>query len=190
MPTLHGRSFDAIGNRELVASPAVLISENYWQTRFAGDSAILGQTIHLNGAAATIVGVTPRDFVGTGVAVPDFWLPLSLEPLAHGDDRWLSDRENQRCRLFARLAPGVTMAQAASEMTGVADHLRALHDTHSDSAQPATALVWPGSPFPFPEGIPRLEMTILLIMLAAAMVLVVACANVGSLQLARARSRE
>src|SRR5580765_6560413 len=53
VPTLHGRSFDAIGPRELAASPAVLISENYWETRFAGDSAILGQTIHLNGAAVT-----------------------------------------------------------------------------------------------------------------------------------------
>ena len=83
MPTLHGRSFDAIGPRELGASPEVLISENYWETRFAGDSAILGQTIHLNGAAVTIVGVTPRDRRNQ-YSWPDFWLPLSLEPLAHG----------------------------------------------------------------------------------------------------------
>lgn len=188
---VRGRTFDAIGTRELAVSPAVLVSENYWEKRFARDPAILGKTIHLNDAAVTIVGVTPRDFVGTAVAVPDFWLPLSLEPLVHADDRWLSDRENQRCRVFARLAAGVTIAQAQAEMTSVANHLRALHDAHSESARPATALVWPGSPFPLPlTAYSGLRITILLIMVAAAMVLVVACANVGSLQLARARSRQ
>jgi predicted permease len=191
VPLLRGRSFDAIGIRDLAASPAVLISENYWETRFGGDPGIVGKTIHLNGAAVTIVGVTPRDFVGTGISAPDFWLPLSLEPLVHADDRWLVDRDNERCRLFARLGPGVTIAQAQAEMTSVADRLRALHDAHSDSAKPATALVWPGAPFPLPlNAYGGLTMTILLIMVAAAMVLIVACANVGSLQLAKARSRQ
>jgi predicted permease len=188
---LRGRTFDAIGIRELAASPAVLVSENYWQKRFAADPGILGRSIHLNGAAVTIVGITPHDFVGTGVAVPDFWLPLSLEPLVHANDRWLSDRENERCRLFARLGPGVGLAQAQTEMTSVADQLRALHDPRAESAKPATAIVWPGSPFPLPLNLyGGLRLAILLIMAAAAIVLVVACANVGSLQLARARSRQ
>ena len=123
--------------------------------------------------------------------MPDFWLPLSLEPLVHADDNWLRDRENQRYRLFGRLASGVSISQAQAEMTIVADHLRTLHDPHSEAAKPATALVWPGSPFPLPlKMYPGLILTILLIMVAAGMVLVVACANVGSLQLARARSRQ
>ena len=139
----------------------------------------------------TIAGITPHDFVGTGVAVPDFWLPLSLEPLVHANGNWLRDRENQRLRLFARLAPGAGIGQAQAEMTSIADRLRALHDPHSESARPATALVWPGSPFPLPLNLySGLRLAILLIMSAAAMVLVVACANVGSLQLARARSRQ
>jgi predicted permease len=187
----RGRSFESIGIPELLTSPSVLISENYWQRRFSGDSAILGKIVHLNGVAMTIVGITPHDFVGTGVAVPDFWLPLSLEPLVHGKENWLRDRENKCCRLFARLASHLSISLAQSEMAPLVDHLRGLHDSRSDSARPASVLMWPGSPFPLPLNMyPGLGLTILLIMTAAGMVLVVACANVASLQLARGRSRE
>jgi putative ABC transport system permease protein len=188
---LHGRAFESISIPELAASPSVLISEGYWRRRFAGDSAILGKTIHLNGIAVSIAGFAPRDFVGTGIGEPAFWLPLSIEPLINGDDQWLTKRENQRYRLFGRLASGVGIGQAQGEMSPIADHLRTLHDPHSESAKPATVLVWPGSPFPLPlKQYGGLTLSILLIMAAAGMVLAVACANVGSLQLARARSRE
>jgi len=188
---LRGRTFESISVPELRASPSVVISENYWQKRFAGNPAVVGKTIRLNGAAVTVIGITPHDFVGTSVAAPDFWLPLSVEPLVHADKRWLRDRENKCCRLFTRLASGVGISQAQAEMALVADHLRTLHAPHSELARPATVLVWPGSPFPLPLKLLRgLELTILLIMAAAAMLLVVACANVGSLQLARARSRQ
>jgi predicted permease len=188
---LRGRTFDVISNPDLEASPAVLISENYWRKRFAGDAKMLGKTVRLNGASVAVVGITPHDFVGTGIAAPDFWLPLSLEPLVHADDKWLRDRENRCCRLFARLASGSSIGQAQAEMTLLADHLRTLHDPHSESARSATVLVWQGSPFPLPLNLYRgLRLTILLIMVAAGMVLAVACANVASLQLARARSRQ
>ena len=76
-------------------------------------------------------------------------------------------------------------------MTLVADRIRALHDPHSALSKPNSPLVWPGSPFPLPLKLyPGLIFTIVLIMAAAAMLLAVACANVGSLQLARARSRQ
>jgi hypothetical protein len=176
---LRGRSFDAV-------SPSVLISENYWQKRFAGNPAVLGKTVRLNSVAVTIVGITPHDFVGTGIGAPDFWLPLGLEPLVHADNHWLSDRENEHYRLFARLASGVRMRQAAAEMTILAGRLRTLHKPNSDAAKPATVLVWAGSPFPLPLKLYKgLTLTILLVMLAAGMVLAVACANVASLQLAR-----
>jgi predicted permease len=188
---LRGRTFDSIGIPELVASPSILISENYWQRRFAGDPAVLGKIIHLNSVAVTVVGITPHDFVGTGIGAPDFWLPLCLEPLVHKDDNWLHDRENQRFRLFGRLASGVSINRARAEVATLADHLRSLHDPRSNAAKPATASVWLGSPFPLPLKMYRgLTLTILLIMSAAGMVLLIACANVACLQLARARSRQ
>ncbi|HLJ46140.1 MAG TPA: ABC transporter permease [Bryobacteraceae bacterium] len=188
---VRGRSFDSMSAANLAASPSVLISENYWQKRFGGDPAVLGKTIRLNAASLTIIGITPHDFVGTNVAVPDFWLPLSLEGLAHGDEKRLHDRENRFCRLFGRLAPGAGIARAQAEVNLVVNHLRTLHDPNFEAAQPVTAMVWPGSPFPLPiDQYPGLRLTIVLVMAAAAMVLLVACANVASLQLARSRARQ
>jgi len=190
---MRGRSFDAMSPAELTAAPSVLISENYWQRRFGGDPALLGKAIRLNGVAFTIIGITPRDFTGTTVVVPDFWLPLKLEPLLHADDLSLRDRETPCCRMFGRLAPGVRIDQAQAEVNLLANRLSALHDPLTNWGKPATALVWPGSPFPLPldgEQFRKIRYAILLIMLAVGMVLVIACANVASLQLARAASRQ
>ncbi|HEX6497395.1 MAG TPA: ABC transporter permease [Acidobacteriaceae bacterium] len=186
---VRGRTFEGGDGKELAASPSVLISENYWQRRFAGDPSILGKVVRLNGAAFTIIGITPHDFVGTSVITPDFWVPLNLLPLVHPNDNGLRDRENQCCRLYARLAPGVSIRQAQAEMTVLADHLRTLHDPHSELSKPATVRLWPGSPFgrTMDSG---LKFAIVLIMVAVGMVLAIACANVASLQLARAASRQ
>ena len=188
----RGRVFDPADAKQLLASPVVLISENYWHKRFNRDSDIIGKSVLLNGAAFTIVGVTPHNFVGTFVEAPDFWLPLSLEPLVHPGDNWLVNREDDCCHLRARLAPGVTMREAQEEMSVVADHLRALHDPHTDLARPLRAMVWPGSPFTIPLEMESRSVIIslALVALAVAMVLLVACANVASLQLARAASRQ
>ena len=184
---IRGRGFDA---STVPALPA-LMSEDCWEKRFARDTAVLGRTIYLNGVGFTIVGITARDFVGTSIAAPDFWLSLETEPQVHSDPHWLSDRENERYRLFARLAPGATRERAQAEMKLVANRLRALHDPHSNAAKPASATVSPGSPFPLPLRMyPGLLFAIALIFCAAVVVLFIACANVGGLQLARARSRQ
>lgn len=146
----EGRSFESMGTVELSSTPPVLISENYWQKRFGGDRAVIGKTIYLNGTAVTISGITPHNFAGRGMGAPAFWLPASAEPLVHGDGQWLRNRENQRYRLFGRLASGVSMTQAGAQMSSVAEHLRSLHDPRSEWAKPATVMVWPGSPFPLP----------------------------------------
>lgn len=189
---VRGRLF---GNAsELAASPQVLISENYLERRFGGDPALLGRTIRLNGVAVTIVGITPQDFGGTGFDVPDFWLPLSLAPLVESDSIYLTHRDQYCCRLFGRLASGTRMDEAQAEMNVLAAHLRTLHDPQSDWSKASTAFLWPGSPFPLPfnrlSGARGFKYSVLLIMGAVGTVLIIACANVASLQLARAISRK
>ena len=188
---LYGRTFAPEDSARLAASPSALISDNYWQKRFGGDPAILGKTVRLNGVAFTIVGITPHNFIGTSVTAPDFWLPLSLEPLVHPDDNWLRNRENLCCRVYGRLATDVSLQQAQAEMSTVAGHLSTLHAASSDLHKSTKAVIWPGSPFPYPlNQYGGLEYAILLIMVGVGMVLVIACANVASLQLARAASRQ
>lgn len=188
---LYGRTFEPGNRTESASPPSVLVSENYWKRRFSADPAIIGKTIHLNGIAVTVTGVTPHDFVGTGRVAPAFWLPLSIEPWINADRQWLQRRENRQYSLFGRLAPGVTADEATAQIGLVADHLRTLHPAGSELARLVTVLVWPGSPFPLPlNHYGGLRFAILLIMCGAAMILAVASANAGSLQLARARSRE
>jgi predicted permease len=109
--------------------------------------------------------------------------------MVHPDADALHDREDLHLRLFGRLAPAVSMQQAQAETNLVASRLRTLHDVNSEWSRPAAALITPGSPLPgkMPPG---LRFTILLIMVAVTMVLVIACANVASLQLARATARQ
>jgi predicted permease len=185
---VRGRAFDVITPAELAASPAVLISENYWHDRFAGDPDILGKIVRLNGADFAIAGVTPANFTGTSIAVPNVWLPLSLYPAVHPGDRRLRDRENRCCRIFGRLAPGVTMREAEAEATVLSAAVYELHDPGSERRRPTHAVVSPGSPLPAVNA--GLRLTLALIVAATMMVLLIACANAAGLQLARATARQ
>jgi predicted permease len=185
-----GRVFTPQDARELDQHPAVLISENYWQRRFGSNVAILGKSIQLNGAAFTIIGITPHDFRGTNINVPNFWLPLRLHPLLYKGDNSLHDREDFCCALYARLAQGINLPQAQAEMTLLAQHVRSLHTPRSDDAnnRSGTVTLTPGSHVGTVDS--GLTLAILLVMCAAALVLLIACANVASLQLARSAARQ
>ena len=149
---------------------------------------MLGKSIRLNGAAFTIVGITPPNFTGTSIAVPNFWLPLSLYPWYTRTDTRLRDREDLCCRLFGRLAPGVSMREAQAEATVLASRLRALHEPNSGVRKDVSVVISPGSPLPGINA--SLRLTIVLIMAAAGLVLVIACANAAGLQLARGAARQ
>jgi len=185
---VRGRAFDTMSASELSASPSVLISGNYWQQRFAGDPEIVGKSIRLNGAAFTIAGITPANFTGTSIAVPNFWLPLSLYPLVHPNDRRLRDREDLCCRMFGRLAAGVHMREAQAEATVFSSQLRGLHEPTSELSRSTGVVISPGSPLPGINS--SLRLTIALIMAATTMVLIISCANAAGLQLARATARQ
>jgi predicted permease len=170
-------------------APIALISWNYWQRRFDSDPQLVGKRIKMNGAVFTIIGITPSDFMGTNINVPDFWLPLREQPVLHAGTTMLRDREDICCRVYGRLQRGITVSIAQAEMNILAEQLRFLHAPHSERNKSITVQVFPGTPFGR-EMDSGLNLAVALIMCAVGMVLLVACANLASLQLARSAARQ
>jgi predicted permease len=189
---IRGRVFLPQDTPDLVSHPAMLISENFWRRRFAQDPSILGKSVKLNGSAFTIIGITPHDFLGTNINVPNIWLPMRLWPLALKNATVLSDREETCCALYGRLQPGISLQQAQADMNLLSVHVRKLHSPHSEGADTVAIRLTPGSHImPLsPAHDSGLAFALLLILCAVGLVLLIACANVSSLQLARSVARQ
>jgi len=180
-----GRLFTA-DEGEVHASPVVLLSEALWRTQFAADGAMVGRVVTLDGEAHTVVGVLSREFV-----FPDrraqFWLPHQVQPVSA--DPALSQR-TFGLSAIARLAPGVTAAQAEAEGTAAARSVPVTFSTELQFGKGGPAVVHTR---PLVADMTREVQPALLVFAAAVCcVLLIACVNVANLCLARgvARARE
>jgi len=175
--------------------PAAVVSYGYWTLRLGGDPAAVGRTIQLNGVPVTVVGVMCREFFGERVRrAPDYWLPMQLQPRIELRAPIFDDVRMYGVRLLGRLAPGRTLAEAESEATAVLRRTLTAQSGSSLSeetsrliAQSFVTLV-PGG-----RGVSALRSTyresLYLLSAVAALVLLIACANVANLLLARAAAR-
>ena len=182
-----GRSFTPEEARG--AYPAVMLSYNFWRRRFGSDPALIGKTLKLNGKPFVVIGITPKDFMGTYDNVQDVWLPLSAFPLLEPGRDPLHNHNDECCALFARLKPGLKMEQAQAAMSVLADQLRHTYPSGSKNSQPVTITLTPGSPFG-PGLTPEVLAVVALVMGAVSLVLLIACANVAGMQLARSATRQ
>jgi len=180
-----GRGFTPAEVR--AADPVVLLSYNFWRRRFNADPAEIGKTLKLNGKPFTVIGIMPRDFAGTYQNIRDVWLPLKALPLLEPGRDPFHSREDQCCSLFARLKPGVTRQEAQAAMTVLAEQLQRAYP--SDESEPTTITLTAGSSFG-PGLTPEEMAVVLLVMAAVGLVLLIACANVAGLQLARSMARQ
>jgi len=106
-----------------IDSPHSVISYNYWQRRFGGRADVVGTTFTLRNAVLTIIGVTPRGFIGeTAGQQPDLWIPLRMQPSVLPGDDWLHEMPPEKAmwlHVFGRLKPGVTPARAGAEANAI-----------------------------------------------------------------------
>jgi predicted permease len=176
-PTL-GRNF-SVEEDQRGGARVALISNRLWRTRFAGNPQPLGEAVSLNGVDYTVVGILPPSF-GFGDAQIDVYTPL-----AQGDPLMLDPRGAPAIVSIARLKQGVSLVQAQAEMSAIQDHLVQLYpDANKDLGTSVVPL--------------RLVMIgdvseiLLLLLGAVGLVLMIACANVANLLLARSfgRARE
>jgi hypothetical protein len=103
------------------AAPVVLMSGNSWQRHFHSDPHIVGSILHLNGAAFTVIGVTPLDYLATASSVPDLWAPVSAKIVLGATTR--QELENRLVSAgfpMGRLRPGVTLSDAEAELSVLA----------------------------------------------------------------------
>lgn len=184
---LQGRVFRPEEDRHPGGDAVVVISERLWRTRFGADPAIVGRPVELNRQPFTVIGVTPAAFRGTNLpSYADFWAPASMITEVRGQSRNFLDRRADRgWHSLARLAPGVTVAQAATAVAAAGERLaQAFPDTNRDVRH--RVLPFRQSPWGAESAVgPALR---LLVVVGLGLQLIVT-ANVANLLLARAVGR-
>ena len=164
------------------AHPVVVLSESFWRRRFGGDSTLVGRSVRFNGHPYEVVGIAAQEFVGTQPNVPDFWVPLAMRGQLHGDpgDQLYNDRQYRSVGLYGRLKRDVLPAQAAAAI-GVPATSIGKSETRTARISVADASTFVNLREFMPLVVPM--------SLAVGLVLVIGCANVANLLLARAVGR-
>jgi predicted permease len=184
-----GRFFHASDEHGPNSAPYIVLTYAYWHAHFQDDRGVVGRVVQLNKHPFTIVGVAPPEFRGTLLIVfPDFWVPIVNQEQVEGENV-LNARGNRGILMvMGHLKTGVTPAQAVADLNSVGSYLEKTYPKDDGQmtfslARPGLAGDWLGSPL-------RAFLTGL--MLLAGLILLAACANLGSLFAARAadRSRE
>jgi putative ABC transport system permease protein len=183
-----GRTLQPSDDQATGALP-VVISDTLWRGRFYSDPAVVGQTVRLDNQSYTIVGVTAVSFRGLRVGLPPaFWVPMRIAPNEAG-----SGRDNRGLEIVGRLKPAVTLAQAQSQLTTIAARLAQAYPktnlgTLERPKDPKPVTVTQQSRLhPMAQvGLWRLSF---LLFIVVGLVLLIACANVANLLLARASVR-
>ncbi|HXJ15585.1 MAG TPA: ABC transporter permease [Candidatus Polarisedimenticolia bacterium] len=178
-----GRSF-AAGE----STPVVMLSYNFWARRFQSDPSLVGKSLKLNGKPFTVIGITPKDFIGTYPNAPSVWLPISSFSLLEAGRDPHHSSNDQWCEIYGRLKSNVSKDQAQAELTVLADEFRQSYPPGPINNKPVTLSVEPAMPYgahPSREAI----MMLAAMMSAVGLVLLIACANVAGLQLARSKAR-
>jgi predicted permease len=180
-----GRGFLESEDQALGRDAVVVLGHDYWKTQFNGNPSAIGTSIWINGVPCTIIGVLPQQFTGIEQYVkPSMFIPLAMSARLGGVNN-LEKRDVRWLTVKGRLKPGVGIAQASADLTGIGNRLEQMYPTtnrnqHVD-VETEFQLRVRQSP-------PNAALIAMLLMLALC-VLLVACANVTGLLLSRARAR-
>jgi putative ABC transport system permease protein len=176
-PTL-GRVFREEEDRVPQRDAVVILSDGLWKRRFGGDAHVAGRTLQIGGKDFTILGVMPEWFHGI-TDQAEFWIPSMM----WGSAADLAERGTRSFPVLARLRPGITPAQAQNELDGIARRLQAAYPATNEGRAVEVAQL-------DRELLGDLRQPLIVLLCAVGFVLLIACANVASLMLARSESRQ
>jgi putative ABC transport system permease protein len=198
VPAAAGRLFQPADDVAKLGSPVTVLSYGYWQRQFGGNPAVIGQPLTVNGHVFTIVGVaSPRFHSVVSGTRPDLFFPMTMKPVITPDWDDLDNYNSRWLNMVARLAPGVTLSQASAAAGSIwraqqsigfgfqKDQSPKNHAAYVDHAQ---IKLLPGATG-FSPLRDQLDTPMKVLMGMAALVLLMACANVASLLLVRAAGR-
>ena len=188
----QGRTFDV--GESAGSQPQVVISEAFRQKQFGNEKSPVGETVTLNDLPLTVIGVTPRNFGGMTLEKPaDIWVPVSMHPQL-AQSKFIENRKDRWLQLLGRIKPGVSTIQAQTSLDLLAQHVK--------EANTPSGTITKGLPFSEQhinleyggKGISilrqRFAAPLKLLMGVVALVLLIACANVAGLLLARGVARK
>jgi predicted permease len=195
VPITMGRDF-AEEDERIGAPPVAIISDGYWKRRFAGEISVVGRTVVINGVPFTIIGVTPPEFFGlqTGSAV-DLTMTLTMQPriapvISEGFKSSFTDNSNFWLELMGRVKAGVGEEQVRANLDTIFRQslLESLPPSKDDKPALPRLVTAPGA-----QGLASLRgqfsKPLFILMIVVGAVLLIACANVANLLLARAAAR-
>lgn len=179
-----GRMFAPSEFQSAGAPPVAVLSYDYWQRRFGGDRAAVGQTMVMTGVTCTIIGVLPRDFRGTELFLnPDVYLPVSSWlAIVPGDRAAQSRPQARRIEVFGRLRDGVTPARGTAALAVIQTQLQTQFPDQETGRRLDVHFVSDTRD-------PQVRTAAALLLGVAALVLLIACANIANLLIARGEER-
>jgi putative ABC transport system permease protein len=181
-----GRILHADDNRGLRSDPYIVLSYGFWQSRFASDPAVVGKTIEMNRRPFTVIGVAPRGFNGTIVGVAaNYWVPMMMQPVILPGES-LTQRAPSFIHMMGRLRPGAGIGRAQAELGTMAKHLAEFYPATNRNIGVHVCPVWKAN-----YGLQAYLLPVIgFLAVAVILVLLIVCANVANLLLARSTVRE